>query len=83
MTEQKKNSPKLSIYIPEELRTRFKIACTAEQKSMNQVLVDFIEEWTEEHDPMKKAMQKQPPTSGTTESKGREKKGGERNTGTL
>lgn len=65
MTEQKKNSPKLSIYIPEELRTRFKIACTAEQKSMNQVLVDFIEEWTEEHDPMKKAMQKQPPTSGT------------------
>ncbi len=78
MTEQKKNSPKLSIYIPEELRTRFKIACTAEQKSMNQVLVDFIEEWTEEHDPMKKAMQKQPPTSGTSSGgKGRGKKGGE------
>jgi hypothetical protein len=66
LTEQKKNSPKLSIYIPEELRTRFKIACTAEQKSMNQVLVDFIEEWTEEHDPMKKAMQKQPPISNTS-----------------
>jgi hypothetical protein len=66
LTEQKKNSPKLSIYISEELRTRFKITCTAEQKSMNQVLVDFIEEWTEEHDPMKKAMQNQPPAKGTS-----------------
>ena len=36
---------------------------------MNQVLVDFIEQWTEEHDPMKKAMQKQPPTSGTAGGK--------------
>lgn len=62
MTEQKKNSPKLSIYIPEELRTRFKIACTAEQTSMNQVLVDFIEQWTEEHDPMKKAVRNAQPT---------------------
>jgi hypothetical protein len=69
LAEQKKNSPKLSIYISEELRTRFKIACTAEQVSMNQVLVDFIEQWTEEHDPMKKAMQKQPPTSGTAGGK--------------
>ena len=74
MTEQKKNSPKLSIYIPEELRTRFKIACTAEQTSMNQILVDFIEQWTEEHDPMKKAVrnaQLTPSSSG----KGRGKKG--------
>lgn len=38
---------------------------------MNQVLVDFIEEWTEEHDPMKKAMQKQP--SATPVGKGRGK----------
>ncbi len=71
MTEERKNSPKLSIYISEELRTRFKIACTAEQTSMNQVLVDFIEEWTEEHDPMKKAMQKHTPTSGTSGGKGK------------
>jgi hypothetical protein len=74
LTEQKKNSPKLSIYIPEELRTRFKIACTAEQTSMNQILVDFIEQWTEEHDPMKKAVrnaQLTPSSSG----KGRGKKG--------
>ena len=77
MTEQKKNAPKLSIYIPEELRTRFKIACAAEQTSMNQVLVDFIEQWTDEHDPMKKAMLKATPASGTAEGKGRGKKGGE------
>ncbi len=76
MTEQKKNSPKLSIYIPEELRTRFKIACTAEQTSMNQVLVDFIEQWTEEHDPMKKAVRNAQPTSNSGEL-GKEKKGGE------
>lgn len=56
LTEQRKNPPKLSIYLEEELRTRFKIACTAEQVSMNQVLVDFIEQWTDEHDPMKKAV---------------------------
>lgn len=76
MTEQKKNSPKLSIYIPEELRTRFKIACTAEQTSMNQILVDFIEQWTEEHDPMKKAVRnaQSTPSSG---GKGRGKAGGE------
>jgi hypothetical protein len=77
LTEQKKNSPKLSIYIPEELRTRFKIACTAEQTSMNQVLVDFIEQWTEEHDPMKKAVRNaQPPPSNVGKGKG--KAGGER-----
>ena len=76
MTEQKKNSPKLSIYIPEELRTRFKIACTAEQTSMNQVLVDFIEQWTEEHDPMKKAVRNAQPTPSNG-GKGRGKKGGE------
>ena len=74
MTEQKKNSPKLSIYIPEELRTRFKIACTAEQTSMNQILVDFIEQWTEEHDPMKKAVRNAQPTPSSS-GKGRGKKG--------
>ncbi len=74
MTEQKKNSPKLSIYIPEELRTRFKIACTAEQTSMNQVLVDFIEQWTEEHDPMKKAVRNAQPTPNSSKDRG---KGGE------
>ena len=80
MTEQKKNAPKLSIYIPEELRTRFKIACAAEQTSMNQVLVDFIEQWTDEHDPMRKAMlsvqQDKPPASGTSTKSAEAKAGG-------
>lgn len=76
MTEERKNSPKLSIYISEELRTRFKIACTAEQTSMNQILVDFIEQWTEEHDPMKKAVRNAQPTPSSG-GKGRGKKGGE------
>ena len=29
------------------------MACTAKQTSMNQVLVDFIEEWAAENDPLK------------------------------
>jgi hypothetical protein len=78
LTEQKKNAPKLSIYIPEELRTRFKIACAAEQTSMNQVLADFIEQWTDEHDPMRKAMlsaqqQDKPPTASTKGTGGKGK----------
>ncbi|NER95046.1 MAG: hypothetical protein F6J86_14620 [Symploca sp. SIO1B1] len=51
MTENK--NVKLSIYISEKLRTQFKMACTAKQTSMNQVLVDFIEEWATENDPLK------------------------------
>lgn len=39
---------------------------------MNQVLVDFIERWTEEHDPMKKAVQKH--TAASTSSNGGEGK---------
>jgi len=77
LTEERKNSPKLSIYISEELRTRFKIACTAEQTSMNQILVDFIEQWTEEHDPMKKAVRNAQPTPSNV-GKGKGKAGGER-----
>ena len=45
---------KLSMYLPEQLRLRFKLACTAKQVSMNQVLIDFVEEWTNENDPMQK-----------------------------
>ncbi len=64
MTEK---SARLSIYISEELRTKFKMACTAKQTSMNQVLVDFIEEWANENDPFRQ----QPPTP----EKGKSKKG--------
>jgi hypothetical protein len=42
------------MYLPEQLRLRFKLACTAKQVSMNQVLIDFVEKWTNENDPMQK-----------------------------
>ncbi|MGB7440698.1 MAG: plasmid partition protein ParG [Coleofasciculaceae cyanobacterium] len=58
MTEK---SARLSIYISEDLRTKFKMACTAKQISMNQVLIDFIEGWTEENDPFKEQQKQQPP----------------------
>jgi hypothetical protein len=65
---------KMSFYIDEETRTRFKLACTATGTSMNQVLVDMVNGWLDSNDPFKK----QPPTSGTSGgSKGRGKKGGE------
>jgi hypothetical protein len=38
--------------------------------------VDFIEQWTEEHDPMKKAVRNAQPTPSSG-GKGRGKKGGE------
>ena len=65
---------KMSFYIDEETRTRFKLACTATGTSMNQVLVDMVNGWLDSNDPFKK----QSPTSGTSSSgKGRGKKGGE------
>jgi hypothetical protein len=70
---------KLSMYLPEQLRLRFKLACTAKQVSMNQVLLDFVESWTDENDPM----QAKTPASSTsakgTGGKGRGKKGGNSN----
>jgi hypothetical protein len=60
------------MYLPEQLRLRFKLACTAKQVSMNQVLLDFVKSWTDENDPM----QAKPPSSGSS-GKGRGKTGGE------
>jgi len=50
---------KMSFYIEEETRTRFKLACTATGTSMNQVLVDMVNDWLDSNDPFKK----QPPMS--------------------
>jgi len=63
---------KLSMYLPEQLRLRFKLACTAKQVSMNQVLLDFVESWTDENDPMQAKN-----STSDTGGKGRGKKGGE------
>ncbi len=34
---------KMSIYLAEDTRARFKSACALEKRSMNEVLTDFIE----------------------------------------
>ncbi|MEM6399298.1 MAG: plasmid partition protein ParG [Cyanobacteria bacterium P01_D01_bin.116] len=43
-------SVKLSIYLPEEMRANFKSACALHRKSMNQVLVDYINEFLKENE---------------------------------
>jgi hypothetical protein len=71
VTEDNK-TVKMSFYIDEETRTRFKLACTATGTSMNQVLVDMVNGWLDSNDPFKK----NPPTFGSSSgSKGRGKKG--------
>jgi hypothetical protein len=41
---------KVSIYMSEDLRARFKSACALHRKSMNEVLVEFIEDYLEENE---------------------------------
>ena len=65
---------RLSVYVSEDKRAKFKAACAIKKVSMNQVISDFLDEWLEENE--------KPPASGTagakeTRSKGREKKGNE------
>ncbi len=63
------NMSELSTYIDKDLKLRFKLACTARERSMSDVVTDLIEGWLEENEP---------PTSGTSSGgKGRGKKGGE------
>jgi hypothetical protein len=45
---------KISFYADEELRTRLKLACTAQNLSMNEVLTGLVKVWVEENDPFKK-----------------------------
>ncbi|MBH8574947.1 hypothetical protein I8752_18370 [Nostocaceae cyanobacterium CENA369] len=44
MTEEEK-PVRVSIYLSEDVRARFKSACALHKKSMNEVLVEFIEEY--------------------------------------
>ena len=56
---------RLSVYVSEDKRAKFKAACAIRKISMNQVISDFLDEWLDE---------KEPPTSGSS-GKGRGKKG--------
>jgi hypothetical protein len=60
---------RLSVYVSEDKRARFKAACAIKKVSMNQVISDFLDKWLEENE--------KNPTSGTSSGKGSRKKGGE------
>jgi hypothetical protein len=55
---------KMSFYIDEETRTRFKLATTAKGTSMNQVLVDMVNGWLESNDPFRKQPPAPEPSTG-------------------
>jgi hypothetical protein len=63
----------VKIYLPEDLRARFKSACALQKVSMNQVLLDFVEEWTSKND---NPLTSHTSTKGSS-GKGKGKKGGE------
>lgn len=41
---------RVSIYLSEDVRARFKSACALHKKSMNEVLVEFIEDYLKENE---------------------------------
>ncbi|MUH00636.1 ParG [Scytonema sp. UIC 10036] len=49
MAEEEK-PVRVSIYLSEDVRARFKSACALHKKSMNEVLVEFIEEYLNENE---------------------------------
>jgi hypothetical protein len=58
---------RLSVYVSEDKRARFKAACAIKKVSMNQVISDFLDKWLEENE--------KNPTSGISGGKGRGKGG--------
>ena len=62
------NMSELSTYIDKDLKLKFKLACTAKERSMSEIVTELIEGWLEENET--------PPSSGTSSGgKGRGKKG--------
>ncbi len=57
---------RLSVYVSEDKRARFKAACAIKKVSMNQVISDFLDEWLEQNEK----------TSASSTSKGKGGKGG-------
>jgi hypothetical protein len=63
------NMTELSTYIDKDLKLKFKLACTAKERSMSEIVTELIEGWLEE---------KEPPTSSTSGGgKAKRGKGGE------
>lgn len=63
---------KLSVYVNEDTRARFKATCAIRKVSMNQVVNQILEDWLIENDPML-----QNGTTATPGGQGGGKKGGE------
>jgi hypothetical protein len=59
------NMTELSTYIDKDLKLKFKLACTARERSMSDIVTELIEGWLEEND--------KPSASGTSGGKDRGK----------
>ncbi len=44
------NMAELSTYIDKDLKLRFKLTCTAQERSMSDVVTELIEQWLEENE---------------------------------
>jgi hypothetical protein len=44
------NMTELSTYIDKDLKLKFKLACTAKERSMSEIVTELIEGWLEEND---------------------------------
>jgi hypothetical protein len=53
---------KLSVYVDEDIRAKFKATCAMQKVSMNHVVNQLLEDWLIENG----AIQEQPPTSDTS-----------------
>ncbi len=63
---------KLSVYVNEDTRAKFKAACAIQKVSMNQVVNQLLEDWLKENDA---TQQRSTPSSDTrTTDKSKEKK---------
>jgi hypothetical protein len=60
------NMTELSTYIDKDLKLKFKLACTAKERSMSEIVTELIEGWLEENDT--------PTSDSSVGSKGRGKK---------
>ena len=75
MADSEDKQVRLSVYVSDDKRARFKATCAIKKISMNQVISDFLDEWLAENDPMRERT----PASGSAKDsggKGRRKEGG-------
>ncbi len=66
---------RLSVYVSDDKRARFKATCAIKKISMNQVISDFLDEWLAENDPMREKTLPSGSAKGSG-GKGRGKEGG-------